>query len=118
MRIKVYIFIALVFISGSACSEQTAQTSYKAEANALCDAFNPETWGVDLQNMNPSQKAATLSKKIQSAIHSEQMKKIYQSLIHDAPNTAYTNYARNVSALIDEPYTCDSIKDYFSISFN
>lgn len=118
MHKKAYLFSVLIFISSAACSEQAAQTTatYKAEANALCDAFNPATWGVDLQSMNPAQKATMLTKKIQSAIHSEKMKKIYQSLIHDKSNTAYANYTENVSMLIGEPYTCDAIKDYFSFS--
>ena len=55
-----------------------------------------------------------LQQKIQAAIHSEPMKKIYQGLATDASEKAYTNYIQNVSALIAEQYTCPSIQDYFS----
>jgi len=120
MHKKAYLFVALIFISGAACSEQSATTteSYKAEAKALCDAFNPETWKVDTKSMNPSQMAEMLSNKITSAIHSDEMKKIYKSLSHDRSSSAYANYAKNVSALVGEPYSCDAMKDYFSVNFN
>lgn len=114
---RVLFLFVLVFLSGVACSEQAAQSDYKPEANALCDAFNPATWGVDFQKMTPAEKATTLQRKIQTAIQSDPMKKFYQTLIPDAPDKAYTNYAKSVSDLVGAPHKCQYIKDYFSLSF-
>ena len=109
--------LVLVLFTGVACSEQGAQSDYKSEANALCNAFNPATWGVDFQKMTPVKKATMLQKKIQAAIQSEPMKKVYQTLITDGPDKAYTNYVKNVSDLIGAPHKCQHVKDYFSLSF-
>lgn len=119
MHKKAYIILVLVFISSAACSDQssTSTESYKSEANALCDAYNPATWKVDFQKLSPSQKAEMLVEKIKSAIHSDKMKKIFQTLSHDRSESAYTNFTKSVSGLIGEPYKCDAMKDYFSVSF-
>jgi len=118
LRNIIYAFAVLIFMSTSACSKQSAQETYKQEANALCDAFNPATWGGGFINMNPSEKAEMLAKKIQAAIHSDKMKKIFQTLSHDRSESAYTNFTKSVSGLIGEHYKCDAMKDYFSVSFN
>lgn len=113
---KTYLYLVIVFISSPVFPGQVERAGYKVEANALCDAFNPDTWKVDLKSMNPSQLAKMLSEKIKSAIHSDKMKKIYLSLSHDRSKFAYTNYVKSVSSLVGEPYSCDAMKDYFSLS--
>lgn len=104
----------MAVFSGIACSDQTDKTDFKAEAKALCDAFNPATWDADFQKFYPAEKATMLQQKIQAAIHSEAMTKIYRKLATDRPEKAYSNYTRNVSDLIGEQHTCPSIQNYFS----
>lgn len=111
---RVSLLALLFLLSGTACSDQAVSTAYKLEADALCNAFNPSTWGVDFQKLTPSEKATMLQNKIQAALQSDEMTKIYQTLITVSPDKAYSNYVTAVSALIGEPHSCPSIKDYFS----
>jgi len=70
-----FLFMLVLF---TGCSEQVRQSDYKSEANALCDDFNPGTWGVDFDKMNPVQKAKMLQKKSRRLFNLTRWKKLYK----------------------------------------
>ncbi len=118
-RLSLYRLLLIAVLSCSvtvACSGQNAAAAYKEEARALCDAYNPQTWGKPVEGMDAVDMASTLANKIQAAVKSEEMKKIVIAMPKYPPDKVYDFYRTSVSKLTGEPHQCESIRNYFSYS--
>lgn len=99
-----------------ACSGQNVTTAFKNDVKAMCDAYNPQTWGIQTNEMDAAELANTLVKKIQDAAKTEEMKDIVIAMPKQPRETVYDFYKTRVSTLIGESYECDNMKNYYNYS--
>lgn len=103
----------LVAFTQVGCAVNDGAT-YEAEAQALCNVFNPEFWSSVPSDMQPIEKQQLLSDRISQAVQLPEMKALVEALPSLSSSERYSYYLVRTQELSGKKHACPAIKDYFS----
>lgn len=121
IRFSAKYFFQLVFFGSFlfllAGCEDTARnnSNYSTEAEAICEAFNPEFWSTATENLEPFEIQELLADRLATATQSEEMKLLLADLKNLPIVDRYDFYEKSVRELTGAESSCPAIKDYFSL---
>jgi hypothetical protein len=107
------IFVLVVLFTGCEKKEAPA-VDYKSEANALCEAFNPDYWKDIPADTPPAELQDMLAKKIEAAVNSEKMKEVVATIPKMPAKLRYKYVVESITDLTGEPFSCPGMEDYFN----
>lgn len=104
----------LIFLLLVGCENKDAAADYRAEADALCEVFNPDKWKDILKDMTPVEIQTKLADGIQAALKSDKMKEILQTAPKIPAEVRYKYVIESIGELTGQSFSCEGMKLYFS----